>query len=192
MAGTARQIRTLISVITMKFLTSILVFGLIITTTTSAQQPPNRLNDNKLAVSAEKSGLVVTVSLTKKLVAGAPVDLECVIENKTKSPIYYYRSGYGRIFHTKLVVDDGKAVSATKFGKRYILGPAGILSQISQIELLPGEKHKTIVPLARLYDLTLAGKYVLEELSLSAEFDSCSGIYVNLGKIELKLEEPKD
>jgi hypothetical protein len=160
---------------------------------TCVSELPAQLNskptdEDSITLSTKEDAVSLSITIPKKCVAGTSFALTCILDNQGKNAIRYFISGRHDVFEIQIVDSHGKDVPVTRFGALNRPEPLGV--QITQ-EILPGKKVIIPVPLARLYDLTVADTYTM---TIRRRVTQTAGKPISLviGKIKLKVEEPKE
>ena len=146
------------------------------------------MNIHEETLTTAKGGVHLFVTVPKKCIAGNPLALRCIVENKSKKPVSYFDSGRDDIFHIDLADSDEKKVPATRFGQLNL--PSKLSLRVSQ-EIPAGKKLEVNVPLSRLFDLTIADSYKLTIRCRFNEEDEDNLIDLVIKETKLVINEPK-
>lgn len=130
--------------------------------------PPEKVNTVKKAL----GGVVLfTATISEKSRASEPVSLSLQLKNLGEELVVFNDSPFDT-FLLKVKTKDGTVVPATRYlESRFKEGKVGApdvdRARHVDIELAPGKEAEVTLPLDRLFDLSLAGEYVV---SVEARF----------------------
>ena len=110
---------------------------------------------------ATKNGLTLVVTVAKNARAGHAIPCEVRLRNGTEDVITYGHISDYRDFMLDVRTPAGESVPLTCFGQRALGGDSGVRKKFIVTNLKPGESLVHAYNLARLFDLTLAGEYVM-------------------------------
>lgn len=114
-----------------------------------------------LVQTAEQSNVVLSAALTKDCIAGEPVNLVLLLKNKGKEDVFYADSSEYRDYRIEVYDAKKEKVPMTRFGTRFIGASPGERWRCIYKKLAPGEQIRSVVNLARLFDLTIADEYTI-------------------------------
>lgn len=110
------------------------------------------------AQSADTGGLRLTASVERSTVRpGNMIELTLTLENVGKDVIRIPTGAISRWFEFVVLSPTDETASLTLYGQRQL--DAAAPGSVSVSPLGPGERSVTTIPLSRLYDMTLDGKY---------------------------------
>jgi len=104
-----------------------------------------------------ESGIELKIAADTEGPAGGPVELTVVLTNRGEKPVYHYHIAYYNDFTFEVKDRKGQPVPFTTFGKG-VQGSGWIGSRTTQ-RLDPGESYSVRFNLARMFDLSMPGKY---------------------------------
>ncbi len=108
------------------------------------------------------SNIVLTVAITNKCLAGEAILVRVSLQNQSDKNVYFIR-GFRYVYdalNIKVFNTNGGSISMSAFGKN-ILNDIDNQWRNGCIQLEPGEEIFMDINLARLFDLTKTGQYLL-------------------------------
>ncbi len=113
---------------------------------------------------------LLTVEMPKRLYqVGAPIPLTVRLMNMGQKEVQLRQSTVYTMYDITVRDEDGTEMPKTRFGQKQAWGaafPKGF------IRLTPGQEHSVSLPISRLFDMTLAGKYTIAVSKAIATRDS--------------------
>lgn len=109
------------------------------------------------------NNIVFSLIVPKGCVAGEAVPLVITIKNLSETNVYFVR-GFRLCYDAfilKLTNAAGEAIPFTNFGKKFPIGGVENYWRRGNFKLAPGKDISMHLNLARIFDLTLSGAYVL-------------------------------
>lgn len=109
------------------------------------------------------NNIVFSLKVPKGCVAGEAVPLVITIKNQGETNVYFTR-GFSLCYDAfiiQLTNAAGKAIPFTNFGKKFPIGGVENYGRRGEFKLTPGKEISLHINLARTFDLTLSGAYVL-------------------------------
>ena len=108
-----------------------------------------------------QNGLLLTVTLPTKAIAGSAVNIKIRLENQSTDLVLYRHTGKYVDYNLATVDAKGKSVALTQFGKvvygdARIIGGSGVVNKLQ-----PGKYIESTVNVARVFDLSQDGVYTL-------------------------------
>jgi len=146
-------------------------------------------SDNNMseAKNIKNGNLSLRVSLSTTRRAGESIWCEVGLINGGQADVSYHHISEWRLFLIAIALN-GQDVPLTQFGKIELSNNEGNAKRSVLKKVRPGEQLVRRYNLARLFDLSLEGKY---ELSVAKELEeNKKKIVVKAEKIELMVEEP--
>jgi hypothetical protein len=132
--------------------------------------------------------LALKVSFSKACLTGESIWCDISVANKGQKNVSYEHISDYRDFIIHVADAAGQPLPLTRFGNTVIAGNSGELKKVTIKFLAPGENLFRHYNLARLFDLTVAGKYTL---TISREIDDQSEKHVlKVESIEFTVSEP--
>ncbi len=138
--------------------------------------------------SMQSQGVDLNVVVDVEYVAGKNADCRIEIRNRSdKTLVYFYGSSY-RDFYMELVDADRRPVPRTRFGSR--LGTRRDRSSgRATRELKAGESRTEDINLARVFDLSVPGKYTLSVKTVLNELE-LDAVNLALDNIPIMVRDP--
>jgi len=138
---------------------------------------------------SESSGIELLVRARKEVPAGGPYFVSFRIHNRGKYHVGVDESGYHRVFDITVIDADGAKVPMTRFGIKRLTGAPG---RGRTYHLKAGGTYTRLFNLARLFDLSLAGKYrVTIRKTVYAKGDPRKGkVPLEIKELPLSVREP--
>ena len=109
------------------------------------------------------NNIVFSLTVPKGCVAGEAVPLVITIKNQSETNAYFTRGL--RLCYDAFIIQltnaAGEAIPFANFGKKFPIGSVENFARGGEFKLAPGKEISLHLNLARIFDLTLSGAYVL-------------------------------
>jgi len=156
--------------------------------TGSLKSGPKQPIDGISTHTAKDGNVTLSVTMARRSAGGAPVVLTCVIENQGKDTVRYSEISLHSVFNILVYDSRGKLVPRTRFGELF---KSTTTSREITREIAPNGKKTILVPLGRLFDLTVAGTYSIDVSRVLNETAE-KPIRLLIKGAQLEIQEPLD
>lgn len=115
---------------------------------------------NKItSIGGAAGGITITVELSKSIYsAGTPISLAVRLKNVDEQEVKLRVANQYTMYKIVVTDEEGIEMPKTLFAQKQFWGAAFPKSFIS---LAPGQEYSVVLPINRLFDMTLAGKYTI-------------------------------
>jgi hypothetical protein len=110
---------------------------------------------------AESQGVTMEIAVRTENVAGEPIPLRITITNRSSKPAVFVRRERWWVFQgdfdVRIADTGGEAVAPTRFGRAALVPSVSGKARVHRVS--PGDSWSTVLNLARVYDLSVSGRY---------------------------------
>lgn len=135
-------------------------------------------------------GLTITVEIPRlSYRAGESILLKVTLKNVGQKELRFRQSTPYAMYDIMVKTENGTEIPKTRFGQKHAWGAAFPKSFLT---LGPGEEHSVSLPISRLFDMTLAGKYsIVVSKKIPTQDSGAATVFAPSFKIRI-LDEAKE